>query len=114
MKLDQVGSFLRPKILKEARENFALGKIDEEQLRSIEDSCIRDLVEECDKAGIYYLSDGELRRSQLHLDFYWGFGGIKKIKKALSCTGAQAVYIPGNQFHQNPPCSRMMDKSGES
>ncbi len=37
MKLDQVGSFLRPKILKEARENFALGKIDEEQLRSIED-----------------------------------------------------------------------------
>ncbi|ECW7655407.1 5-methyltetrahydropteroyltriglutamate--homocysteine S-methyltransferase [Campylobacter coli] len=81
MKLDQVGSFLRPKILKEARENFTLGKIDEEQLRSIEDSCIRDLLEECDKAGIYYLSDGELRRSWWHLDFYWGFGGIKKIKK---------------------------------
>ncbi|XUP89554.1 hypothetical protein B6658_002635 [Campylobacter coli] len=81
MKLDQVGSFLRPKILKEARENFALGKIDEEQLRSIEDSCIRDLLEECDKARIYYLSDGELRRSWWHLDFYWGFGGIKKSKK---------------------------------
>ena len=43
-----------------------------------------------------------------------GVLGLKKIKKALARTGAQAVYIPGNQFHQNPPCSRMMDKSGES
>ena len=43
-----------------------------------------------------------------------GVLGLKKIKKAFARTGAQAVYIPGNQFHQNPPCSRMMDKSGES
>ncbi|TQR33029.1 methionine synthase [Campylobacter sp. MIT 99-7217] len=81
MKLDQVGSFLRPLVLKQARENYAQGKIDEEQLRSVEDSCIIELLQQCDKAGIYYLSDGEFRRSWWHLDFYWGFEGLNKIKK---------------------------------
>lgn len=109
MKLDQVGSFLRPQILKEARENFALAKIDIEQLRSIEDSYIRDLLEECDKAGIYYLSDGEFRRSWWHLDFYWGFDGIKKVKKERGYvfkgieTRAEGIEIEGKIECNNHP-----------
>lgn len=41
---DIVGSFLRPDSIKRAREQFAAGKIDARQLRSVEDAAIRDVV----------------------------------------------------------------------
>ena len=78
-KLDQVGSFLRPAKLKNARSDFANNKITQEQLRSIEDECIKELLIECDKNNLYYLTDGEFRRSWWHLDFYWGFSGVQKV-----------------------------------
>lgn len=80
-KLDQVGSFLRPAKLKAARSDLANGKISQEELRIIEDECIKELLLECDKNNVYYLSDGEFRRSWWHLDFYWGFSGVIKIIK---------------------------------
>ena len=41
---DYVGSFLRPQNLKQARTDFADGKITREELTTIEDEAIRDLV----------------------------------------------------------------------
>jgi 5-methyltetrahydropteroyltriglutamate--homocysteine methyltransferase len=38
---DHVGSLLRPERLKEARDQAAAGAISPQQLREIEDSCIR-------------------------------------------------------------------------
>ena len=49
---DIVGSFLRPKELKEARNSFENGKISKEDLKKIEDSAIKDLVEKEIKYGI--------------------------------------------------------------
>lgn len=80
-RLDQVGSFLRPAKLKAARSDYANAKISKDELRAIEDECIKELLVECDKNNVYYLSDGEFRRSWWHLDFYWGFSGISKIIK---------------------------------
>lgn len=37
---DIVGSFLRPQKLKEARNDFAQGKINQEQLTEVENQCI--------------------------------------------------------------------------
>ncbi len=80
-KLDQVGSFLRPAKLKTARVDFANGKINAEQLRVIENECIKDLLKKCDENNLYYLTDGEFKRSWFHLDFFWGFKGVEKIIK---------------------------------
>ncbi len=73
---DVVGSFLRPKYLKEARANFEAGKITREELTKVEDEAILDLVEKEKKAGLHVITDGEFRRATWHLDFMWGFDGV--------------------------------------
>ena len=74
---DIVGSFLRPDNLKQAREDFASGKINHSQLTAVEDETIRDLVAKEIDAGLKIVTDGEFRRSYWHLDTFWGFAGIK-------------------------------------
>ena len=41
---DIVGSFLRPAALKQAREQFARGELDQAGLTEVEDAAIKDLV----------------------------------------------------------------------
>ena len=70
---DIVGSFLRPQRLVEARLS---GK----NLQSVEDECIRDLVDKQLAVGLKSVTDGEFRRSYWHTDFFWGFDGIEHVK----------------------------------
>lgn len=77
---DIVGSFLRPARLKQARADYEAGAITHEQLTAVEDDCIRQLVEKEKKAGLAVITDGEFRRAYWHLDFMWGFQGIKHIE----------------------------------
>lgn len=72
-----VGSFLRPEALKQAREDFENGKINHEELREVENNEIEKLINQQKDAGLDYATDGEFRRSYWHLDFFWGFEGIK-------------------------------------
>ena len=75
---DYVGSFLRPDVLKQARADFAAGAIFAEQLKTVEDEAIRDLVAKQKAAGYHVITDGEFRRSYWHLDFMWGLEGVKE------------------------------------
>jgi 5-methyltetrahydropteroyltriglutamate--homocysteine methyltransferase len=77
---DQVGSLLRPPVIKEARINFQQGKISREELRSLEDSEIKKLVEKQKAVGLRAVTDGELRRTWWHLDFLWGLDGVKRVE----------------------------------
>lgn len=77
---DIVGSFLRPTELKQARTDFAAGKITADQLHQVEDKLITDLVAKEKKNGLKIVTDGEFRRSYWHLDTFWGFNGIKHTK----------------------------------
>lgn len=83
-KADIVGSFLRPKYLKDARENFNNGKIDKDALRRIEDKAITDLVKKQEECGLKAVTDGEFRRSWWHLDFFWGINGISKSETEIA------------------------------
>ena len=73
---DIVGSFLRPAELKAAREKFTNYEIDHDELKNVEDKCIKELVEKEAQAGLHAVTDGEFRRSWWHLDTFWGFEGI--------------------------------------
>ena len=73
---DYVGSFLRPAKLKEARLKFSAGKITADELKSVEDECIRELVAKQKELGYNVITDGEFRRATWHLDFMWGFNGV--------------------------------------
>lgn len=75
---DIVGSFLRPDVLKQARADFAAGIIDSAQLKTVEDTAIRDLVAKQTAHGLRVVTDGEFRRSYWHLDFMWGLNGIER------------------------------------
>ena len=58
---DFVGSFLRPAKLKEARLKFNAGKINFNELKSVEDECIRELVAKQKELGYNVITDGEFR-----------------------------------------------------
>ncbi|HVG51827.1 MAG TPA: 5-methyltetrahydropteroyltriglutamate--homocysteine S-methyltransferase [Xanthobacteraceae bacterium] len=73
---DQVGSLLRPQQLKDAREQHEAGKITAEQLRTVEDDCIRAAVRLQETAGLYALTDGDFRRSAFHVDFLTRLEGV--------------------------------------
>jgi methionine synthase II (cobalamin-independent) len=75
---DHVGSLLRPPELLQAREQFAAGQIDVQQLRAIEDDAIRAVVKMQRDVGLQSATDGEFRRASWHMDFIYQLGGIEK------------------------------------
>ena len=77
---DAVGSYLRPAELKKARAKFANNEITADELRSVEDRLIEDVIKKQKAHGLHYITDGEFRRSYWHLDFMWGFGGVEHIE----------------------------------
>jgi 5-methyltetrahydropteroyltriglutamate--homocysteine methyltransferase len=75
---DHVGSFLRPKVLLDAREQFFDKKaISAEQLRAVEDKAITEIVKFQQDVGLQSITDGEFRRTYFHIDFLERLGGVK-------------------------------------
>ena len=67
---DHVGSFLRPKYLLDAREQFFVKKeITAAQLRAVEDKAITEIVKFQEDIGLKSITDGEFRRTYFHIDF---------------------------------------------
>jgi 5-methyltetrahydropteroyltriglutamate--homocysteine methyltransferase len=73
---DHVGSLLRPQELLRARERFAAGEIDADELRGVEDAAVLDAIRMQEEIGLRSISDGEFRRAQWHMDFIYQLGGI--------------------------------------
>jgi 5-methyltetrahydropteroyltriglutamate--homocysteine methyltransferase len=76
---DHVGSLLRPPELLRAREDHGAGRIDDAELRGIEDEAIRDAVELQRDVGLRTATDGEFRRASWHMDFIYSLDGISKV-----------------------------------
>ena len=76
---DHVGSLLRPPELRQARDDFAAGKITAGQLRATEDEAIRGAVALQQEAGLRSVTDGEFRRASWHMDFIYQIGGIGQV-----------------------------------
>lgn len=80
-KVDHVGSLLRPKRVKKAREDYQAEKITREELTKVEDEEIRRVVNKQKEIGLKAITDGEFRRGWWHLDFMWELNGIEKYKR---------------------------------
>ena len=74
---DQVGSFLRPAALKEARAKREKGEITEAQLKEVEDREIRNVIKKQEEVGLQLATDGEFRRSWWHYDFFGMLDGME-------------------------------------
>src|SRR5215475_3574884 len=77
---DHVGSLLRPPEVLQAREDFAAGTISAGDLRSIEDSAIREVVRKQEEVGLRVATDGEFRRESWHMDFIYQLGGVRQVQ----------------------------------
>ncbi|MFP3919238.1 5-methyltetrahydropteroyltriglutamate--homocysteine S-methyltransferase [Lysinibacillus telephonicus] len=78
---DHVGSFLRPKALKEARTKFQNNEITYDELKKVEDEEIIRLIAKEKEAGVLAITDGEFRRSWWHFDFLGGLEGMEYYEK---------------------------------
>lgn len=96
---DQVGSLLRPTVLKEAREQFKQGNISKEVLTRIEDEEIIKSIEKQKEIGLLAVTDGEFRRRWWHLDFIAGLKGITVYDFETTAFGitteAQGTFVSG-------------------
>ena len=100
---DHVGSFLRPKRLLEARARRARGEISPEQLRTVEDDSIAEIVKFQEDVGLKSITDGEFRRTYFHIDFLEQLGGVKT---DIPVT----IRKPDGTEELAPPVMRVIDK----
>ena len=99
---DHVGSLLRPPRLHDARAKAASGQLSGDELRAVEDDCIRDVVALQEAAGLQVVTDGEFRRTWWHYDFLSGFDGFELGRPLDSGTFAGAA--------EQPPTARVTGK----
>jgi 5-methyltetrahydropteroyltriglutamate--homocysteine methyltransferase len=80
---DHVGSLLRPRAVREARDEAARGAISRDELRAIEDDAIREAVRMQEDIGLRSVTDGEFRRASWHMDFIYEIAGVQKADQTL-------------------------------
>jgi 5-methyltetrahydropteroyltriglutamate--homocysteine methyltransferase len=100
---DHVGSFLRPKYLLDAREQFAKSAIPREALREVEDKAITEIVKFQQDVGLKSITDGEFRRTYFHIDFLEQLGGVKTDVPVT-------IRKPDGTEELAPPVMRVIDK----
>ncbi len=88
---DQVGSFLRPKHLLEARAKREHGEISASDLELVEDAAIEKLVAKQESIGLQAATDGEFRRTFWHLDFLEELDGVERYE------ASQGIQFKGGQ-----------------
>lgn len=69
MRVDHVGSLLRPESLKQAFRAFGVGDLTREELEAAQDDAIRAVIERQEQAGLPVVSDGEYRRLNWQVSF---------------------------------------------
>ncbi|MEK9683473.1 MAG: 5-methyltetrahydropteroyltriglutamate--homocysteine S-methyltransferase [Rhodospirillaceae bacterium] len=111
---DIVGSFLRPEKLKDARRQAGMdldstaelegdGSLSQEQLREIENDCIREIIEFQGSIGLKAVTDGEFRRGSWAYDFVGKVDGIDLRRPEVS---SDATFSSGFQ----PPVAHAVGK----
>jgi 5-methyltetrahydropteroyltriglutamate--homocysteine methyltransferase len=102
---DHVGSLLRPPELLAAREDRSAGRISPEELRTIEDTAIREVVRMQQEVGLRAATDGELRRESWHMDFIYQLGGIQQVQDA---TIRVAFHNERRSYEWAPPSAHIV------
>jgi len=100
---DHVGSFLRPRYLLDAREQFAKGEINAQALRAVEDRAITEIVHFQQDIGLHSITDGEFRRTFFHVDFLQQLGGV-------NADSPYAIEKPDGSLQLSPPKITVVDK----
>ena len=77
IRMDQIGSLLRPDKLLDARDDFHAGRITLDQLRAVEDESILQALETQRQFGVDVYTDGEMRRDAWQTNFSQAVEGFE-------------------------------------
>jgi 5-methyltetrahydropteroyltriglutamate--homocysteine methyltransferase len=91
LRVDIVGSFLRPPDLKRAGAAFAAGARNAAELHRLEDAAIQDLIAQEERHGLPIVSDGEFRRRHF-MESFADVAGMEPWRAVL--LGAAAIKAP--------------------
>ena len=69
LRVDHVGSLLRPESLKQTFLDYGQGQINFETLEKAQDDAIRGVVAKQEECGLPVVSDGEYRRINFQVSF---------------------------------------------
>jgi len=76
---DMVGSLLRTRALKEARQQHQEGTLSAEGLKAVEDQEIVKIIRKQEEIGLHGITDGEFRRAFWHFDFLEQLDGVTSV-----------------------------------
>lgn len=100
LRVDFVGSFLRPQFLKDALEGLIAGSLSADAYRAAEDRAIEELVAEQIRRGLPIIGDGEFRRRQF-MESFGDVAGMEPFQAALtqSVAARTTVTPPPKPLH---------------
>jgi 5-methyltetrahydropteroyltriglutamate--homocysteine methyltransferase len=96
---DHVGSLIRPKELRDARQAFLAGKIAGEELTMVEDRAIRDVIALQERVGLQAVTDGEFRRTSFREVL---FDSVEGFSKERVETDFEFAYADGSKRRATP------------
>ncbi|MGH8723944.1 MAG: 5-methyltetrahydropteroyltriglutamate--homocysteine S-methyltransferase [Burkholderiales bacterium] len=106
-RVEHVGSFLRPeRLLVAARERKA-GRISDQELKKLQDECIREVVTFQDALGLPSVTDGEFRRRSWSAGFIDAVDGFGLRDGTLSFRNETAVVGVAASPYAKAPLKRM-------
>lgn len=101
MRVDQVGSLLRPERLKDAFARAGRGEMSEADRVAVEDECIADLVAQQKQLGLPLISDGEFRRI-VFMESFADVAGFERWKSGWTSIITQLGEERESQEHKRP------------
>ena len=95
LRIDHIGSLVRPAKLKEAFARYDRGRLSREQLGLTQDEAIREVIAGQEAHGFPVVTDGEFRRHSFQESFSEAVSGFDVPKNI-------GVYYEQRQLNQNP------------
>ena len=95
LRIDHIGSLVRPAKLKEAFARYDRGQLSREQLGLTQDEAIREVIAGQEAHGFPVVTDGEFRRHSFQESFSEAVSGFDVPKNI-------GVYYEQRQLNQNP------------
>lgn len=105
---DQVGSLIRPDSLRQARKDFADGRITQDELTAIQKAEIPGVIKMQEDIGFRAVSDGEYNRGSWHHDFLLALENVSLAKSNVKVKFHTADGVVLN----SPPTMQVTGKLG--
>lgn len=93
MRVDQVGSLLRPEALKQAFAQRRQGLITDEQLHEVQDAAVREVVKKQEALKLPIITDGEFRRVNFQDSFAESVTGYADVLRSIEYTDRQHAEV---------------------